>query len=47
MYAFTQDTAFDIQIVIEHYSAWVKERQKGLDDAVKKANGYQDFLPIG
>lgn len=35
------------QIVIKHYSAWVKERQKGLDEAVEKANGYHDILSVG
>jgi site-specific recombinase XerD len=34
------------QIVIKHYSAWVKERQQGLDDAVEKANGYHDIVPV-
>jgi site-specific recombinase XerD len=34
------------QIVIKHYSAWVKERQQGLDDAVRKANGYHDIAPV-
>jgi integrase/recombinase XerD len=34
------------QIVIKHYSAWVKERQQGLDDAVAKANGYHDIEPV-
>jgi site-specific recombinase XerD len=34
------------QIVIKHYSAWVKERQKGLDDAVERANGYHDIVPV-
>lgn len=26
------------QIVVKHYSAWIESRQKGLDDAVEKAN---------
>jgi site-specific recombinase XerD len=34
------------QIVIKHYSAWVKERQQGLDDAVTQANGYHDIEAI-
>jgi site-specific recombinase XerD len=35
------------QIVIKHYSAWIEARQKGLDEAVEKANGYHDILPVG
>ncbi|MGA9999232.1 MAG: tyrosine-type recombinase/integrase [Candidatus Acidiferrales bacterium] len=34
------------QIVIKHYSAWIEARQKGLDEAVKKANGYHDIEPV-
>ncbi|MHB8485530.1 MAG: tyrosine-type recombinase/integrase [Candidatus Acidiferrales bacterium] len=34
------------QIVVKHYSAWIEARQKGLDEAVKKANGYHDILPV-
>jgi integrase len=35
------------RIVVKHYSAWVAERQKGLDEAVEKANGYHDLAPVG
>lgn len=34
------------QIVVKHYSAWIEARQKGLDEAVKKANGYHNILPV-
>ena len=34
------------QIVIKHYSAWIESRQKGLDDAVEKANGYPHIIPV-
>jgi len=34
------------QIVIKHYSAWIESRQKGLDDAVEKANGYHHIAPV-
>jgi integrase/recombinase XerD len=34
------------QIVIKHYSAWIEARQKGLDEAVEKANGYHDISPV-
>jgi site-specific recombinase XerD len=35
------------RIVTKHYSAWVAERQKGLDEAVTKANGYHELAPVG
>ena len=34
------------QIVVKHYSAWIEARQQGLDEAVKRANGYHDILPV-
>jgi integrase/recombinase XerD len=34
------------QIVIKHYSAWIEARQMGLDEAVKKANGYHEIEPV-
>ena len=34
------------QIVAKHYSAWIEARQVGLDEAVKKANGYHDIEPV-
>jgi integrase/recombinase XerD len=34
------------QIVIKHYSAWIEARQKGLDEAVKKSNGYHEIEPV-
>jgi site-specific recombinase XerD len=32
--------------VSDHYSAWVETRQKGLDEAVEKANGYHHLTPV-
>jgi integrase len=34
------------KIVEKHYSRWIKGRQQGLDEAVKKANGYHDLVPV-
>jgi integrase/recombinase XerD len=34
------------QIVMKHYSAWTESRQRGLDEAVKKANGYHHIAPV-
>jgi hypothetical protein len=34
------------QIVIKHYSAWIEARQVGLDEAIKKANGFHDIKPV-
>jgi integrase len=34
------------RIVEKHYSAWIEARQKGLDEAVQKANGYHQLAAV-
>ncbi len=34
------------RIVEKHYSAWIEARRKGLDDAVRKANGYHQLAAV-
>ncbi|HVB56285.1 MAG TPA: tyrosine-type recombinase/integrase [Candidatus Acidoferrales bacterium] len=34
------------RIVEKHYSAWIEARQKGLDEAVQKANGFHHLTPL-
>jgi site-specific recombinase XerD len=35
-----------VRIVEKHYSSWTKARQKALDEAVTRANGYGDIEPV-